>query len=186
MEIQKRILYNSCEYEYILIRMKRKTLSLSIDNELRIVLKAPYFVTMHDIEAFFISHIPWVESAKQRALRRKESVFTDDPKKLAVLYDRGKTVLVSRIKYFSELTGLVPANVRITKAKTRLGSCSGANNLCFSVFLFAYPDEVVDYVILHELCHIKHKNHSSDFYSEIQKYMPDYKSRIAVLKNHFN
>lgn len=77
---------------------------------------------------------------------------------------------------------LYPKSIKITSAKTRFGSCSGDNRLCFSYLLMLYPKEAVDYVIVHELAHIKEHNHSKRFYKLIEKYMPDYKEKIKLLK----
>lgn len=72
--------------------------------------------------------------------------------------------------------------IKITSAKTRYGSCSAKNSLCFSLYLMQKPLYAVDYVIVHELAHTVHHNHGKDFYKLIEKYMPDYKDRISVLK----
>lgn len=78
--------------------------------------------------------------------------------------------------------GVSPTGIKITSAKKRFGSCSGKNSLCFSFMLMQYPEEAVDYVVVHELAHIRHHNHSRDFYRFIEKYMPDYKEREKLLK----
>lgn len=77
---------------------------------------------------------------------------------------------------------LYPTALKITSAKTRFGSCSGKDSICFSYLLMRYPDEAIDYVVVHELAHIKHKNHSKAFYTLIEKYLPDYKEREKLLK----
>ena len=79
--------------------------------------------------------------------------------------------------------GLVPQGVKITSAKTRFGSCSAKNSLCFSYLLLCYPMEAVDYVVVHELAHIRFKNHKKEFYALIEACMPDYKQRRMLLKN---
>ena len=80
------------------------------------------------------------------------------------------------------LTGLSPTGVRITSARTRFGSCTLKNALNFSLFLMEYSAGAVDYVVLHELCHIRHKNHSRDFYALVARYMPDYKKYVKELR----
>jgi predicted metal-dependent hydrolase len=72
--------------------------------------------------------------------------------------------------------------VKITAARKRFGSCSGRNGLCFSLYLMQYPPEAIDYVVVHELAHITHKNHSPAFHSLIARYLPDHKARRAMLK----
>ena len=78
--------------------------------------------------------------------------------------------------------GVTPTGLKITTARKRYGSCSGKNSLCFSCFLMQYPDEAVDLVVVHELCHIKVKNHSRDFYTLLEQFLPDYKERRKLLK----
>ena len=78
--------------------------------------------------------------------------------------------------------GLKPTSVKITSAKGRFGSCSAKNGLCFSWRLMAYPERAVRYVVVHELAHIAHHNHSPAFYALVEKYMPDYKERQKLLK----
>ena len=79
--------------------------------------------------------------------------------------------------------GLTPTGVRITGARRRFGSCSAKNSLCFSWRLMLYPQAAVDYVVVHELAHIAHKNHGPAFYACIAAVLPDYKARIRLLKD---
>ena len=78
--------------------------------------------------------------------------------------------------------GVEYSGVKITSAKTRYGSCSAENSICFSYLLMLKPLRAVDYVVVHELAHTVHHNHSRQFYALIEKYMPDYKERIKELK----
>ena len=78
--------------------------------------------------------------------------------------------------------GVQPTGVRITSARTRFGSCSGKDSLCFSWRLMQYPEDAVDYVVVHELAHIVHKNHGPYFWALVGQYMPDYKRRRALLR----
>ena len=78
--------------------------------------------------------------------------------------------------------GVSPTGIKITTARKRYGSCSGKNSLCFSCFLMEYPEEAVDLVVVHELCHIREKNHGPRFYALLEHYLPDYKERKKLLK----
>ena len=78
--------------------------------------------------------------------------------------------------------GLRPAGITITGARTRFGSCSSKRRISFSFRLMQYPCEAIDYVVVHELAHLRHMNHSAQFYALIEQYMPDYKARRALLK----
>ena len=79
------------------------------------------------------------------------------------------------------MMGVTPAGVKITSARTRFGSCSGKNSLCFSWRLMLYPPQAIDYVVVHEMAHIRHHNHSKDFWAFVASVMPDYRERQALL-----
>ena len=78
--------------------------------------------------------------------------------------------------------GLTPTQIRITSARRRFGSCSSEGHICYSWRLMQYAPEAIDYVIVHELAHLKHMNHSPAFYALVAKYLPDHKARRALLK----
>lgn len=80
--------------------------------------------------------------------------------------------------------GVVYKSVTIGSARTRWGTCSGDNALRYSFRLLYCPKEIIEYVIVHELAHIRHKNHSSAFWQEVERYLPDWKRRRKWLKTH--
>lgn len=167
--------------EYIVKRSDRKTISLSVNDDLIPIVRAPYFVSENKIESFVKINEDWLRNAFERKRKELERYNLSDTD-LSDLIERAKIHIPNRVDYFSELMNLKPASVKITKAKKRFGSCSGRNGLCFSCYLMLYPESAIDYVVVHELAHIKHHNHSNDFYELIEKYMPDYKERIKQLK----
>ncbi|MBE6012762.1 M48 family metallopeptidase [Anaeropeptidivorans aminofermentans] len=90
--------------------------------------------------------------------------------------------LTPLIEKYSEITGLYPREVKVSSAKRRWASCSGRNSLNFSLYL-AFGDEyIIEYIIVHELCHIKEKNHSRSFWHLVEEYMPDYNKRKEALR----
>ena len=97
-----------------------------------------------------------------------------------------KEYIPKRVEYYSKVMGVTPAAVKINSAKTRFGSCSAKNSLNFSLYLMLYDKAAIDYVVVHELCHITVKNHSAEFYRLVEKYMPDYKLRKKLLKDGIN
>lgn len=167
--------------EYIVIKSNRKTMSLSVNDDLIPVVRAPYFVSEKQIDAFVNSNSNWIENAVQRKRNELDRYHLSD-EELCRLIEQAKEYIPSRVDYFSELMQLEPTGIKITKAKKRFGSCSGKNSLCFSCYLMLYPKSAIDYVVVHELAHIKHHNHSKAFYNLIEQYMPDYKERIKQLK----
>lgn len=91
-------------------------------------------------------------------------------------------LFLDRVTHFSKKMKLNPTNVTFRKAKTRWGSCSNRNSISLNIALTALPRTLSDYVIIHELAHIKHKNHSKAFWNLVAKYYPDYKEAKAELK----
>lgn len=170
--------------EYSIIRSRRRSISVEVNSELEIIVRAPYLVPKSVIDGFVRSKEYWIEKAKEKMREKaKNSPKLLSDEQISILRERAKKEIPKRIEYYSEITGLKPAALKITSAKTRFGSCSGKNSVCISLFLMRYPSECIDYVVLHELCHIKHKNHGKQFYALLEKYMPDYKTREKMLKN---
>lgn len=168
--------------DYTLIRAKRRTMSLQLDRDGNAVVRAPYGIKKEYIDRFVAAHENWLERAraKQRARRLAHPEPTDAER--AALIARAKEYLPRRTAHWSAAMGLVPTGIKVTSARTRFGSCSGKNSLCFSWRLMQYPPEAIDYVVVHELAHIRHHDHSPAFYALIERYMPDWRERMKLLK----
>mgnify|MGYP004635560845 FL=1 len=169
--------------DYTLIRARRRTMSLQLDREGKAVVRAPYGVKKEYIDRFVAAHEGWLERARatQAARRLAHPEPTDSER--AALIARAKDYLPRRTAHWSAVMGLVPAGIKITSARTRFGSCSGKNSICFSWRLMLYPPEAIDYVIVHELAHICRHDHSPAFYALIEQYLPDWKARMKLLKD---
>lgn len=89
-----------------------------------------------------------------------------------------------RLPYFTDLIGKAPAKVRLSKARTRWGSCSSKGNIAFNWRLGMAPPEIIDYLIVHELAHLNHPNHSRAFWAEVARILPDYKARKRWLRQY--
>lgn len=164
-----------------IIRSGRKSLSLSVDDELNVVVRAPYNTNDALINDFVSKNSQWISKAIERKKAYLSRVNITD-NEVEALIRQAKDIIPKRVDYFSSIMNIYPTGIKITKAKKRFGSCNQKNSLCFSCFLMQYPLEAVDYVVVHELAHIRHHNHSAEFYSLIRRYMPDYKQREKLLK----
>lgn len=167
---------------YELIRSNRRTLALEITADCRVVVRAPLRVSQKQIDAFAAAHAEWiaVHMAKQQARRAAHPEPTAEQQ--AAYIRRAHEELPGRVAHYSAVMGLRPAGISITGARTRFGSCSGKNRICFSWRLMAYPDAAIDYVVVHELAHIRHKNHSAAFYDCVARILPDWRERRALLR----
>lgn len=92
-------------------------------------------------------------------------------------------VIGGKVKTYASQMGLTPTSMRITGAATRWGSCSGANSINFSWRLMMASEDVIDYVVVHELAHIAEHNHSERFWALVKRYMPDYQARREELRS---
>ena len=167
---------------YKIIRSNRKSLGLEITPAGDLVIRAPRRMSQTHIDRAIERHRKWIENHRKTALeRQKNHPEPSDEQRLAMI-ERAKELIPRRVAHYSAVMGLVPTGITITGAQKRFGSCSGKNRLCFSWRLMDYPDEAIDYVVVHELAHIRHHNHSRDFYALVASILPDYKERQALLR----
>ena len=167
--------------DYKIIRSKRKTISIEIKKDKTVTVRAPLRATDEYIEKVVKSKKSWIEKHLESISEyAPEPILT--PKQIEAFIAEAHQKLPEKVRYYSMLMKVVPTKITVTGARTRFGSCSGKNSICFSYHLMRYPDKAIDYVVVHELAHIKHKNHSKDFYSFVARFMPDYKEREKLLK----
>lgn len=161
--------------EYKIIRSDRKTLALQITREGELLVRAPKRVSSANIEKFVSGNEKWINKHLSEVVARAEKYPepTDEERKRYIA--EAKEYLPARVEYFSKTMGVVPTGITVTGAKTRHGSCSAKNRLSFSWRIMQYPREFADYVVVHELAHIKHKNHGREFYDFVASVMPNYK-----------
>lgn len=213
-------------------RKRKKTISLQVLQEGKIVVRAPYRMNEKDIEKFFISKISW---AKRKLAEQAERNLKNNGQPAAIergnkfLYlgesyplefnnngnkktalslsggtfilnndmasearkafinwyrDQAKKLIMERVYFYSRKFALFPASIGITSAKFRYGSCSSENRLSFTWRLIMSPPAAIDYVIIHELMHIKEKNHSRKFWAQVEAAMPDYREHRQWFKEH--
>ena len=164
-------------FEYKIIKSNRKTIAIQVTAEGDIIVRAPLKVSNKVIEGFVIEKKAWLEKAvaSQCKKAKYKKIYSDDEVK--ALRKQAKEVIPKKVEFYSQLMGVKPVSIRITSAKTRYGSCSSRNTLNFSLYLMDKDERFIDYVVVHELAHIKHHNHSKDFYAFIEAFMPDYKER---------
>lgn len=167
--------------QYELIRSDRKTLGLQV-KDARVIVRAPRRVSQAQIDQFVRAHSDWIASALARQAAKRENHPEPTAEQRAALIRRAKEVLPQRVAYWSARMGLAPTQIKITSAKTRFGSCGSNGHICFSWRLMQYPMEAIDYVVVHELAHLKHMNHSPAFHALVAQYLPDHKARRALLK----
>ena len=169
---------------YRLERSDRKNVQLKICPDGSLLVKAPLRYSKDEIDALIARHSRWVATHRAAMEKRTARVkaCAQTPEQIDALFRQAEEIIPNRVAYFSHLMGVTPTGVRITSAQKRFGSCSSENSLCFSYRVMMYPHEAIDYVVVHELAHIRHHNHSREFYQFIETVLPDYRHREAILK----
>lgn len=168
-------------HTFELIRSRRRTLGLEI-REGRVIVRAPLAASADAIRAFVAAHEDWISLHLARDEARRAAHPEPDEARRAELIRRAQEELPPLVSRYGRIMGLAPARVTITGARTRLGSCSSRGSICFSWRLMDYPADAIEYVVVHELAHMRHMDHGRDFYREIERVLPDYRRRIALLK----
>ncbi len=171
------------EYKMRIIRSARKTVVIQITKEGEIIARAPRFMSEREIIKFAEKHGDWIEKNLTRILKDKENAkpaFSDE--ELRELIRKAKTVIPEKVAYFAEIMGVSWGRISVRKQSTIWGSCSMNGNLSFNCLLMLMPEAVMDYVIVHELAHRLQMNHSATFWAEVEKVIPDYKTRRRWLK----
>ena len=167
---------------YQLIRSRRKTVSLQINDNCEVVVRAPIGMPQAEIDRMVERHADWIARHMPAARERRAQAQRLTPELFAKLTEQARRELPPRVAHYAALMGVEPTGLKITTARKRFGSCSGRNSLCFSCLLMLYPPEVIDCVVVHELAHIRHHDHSAAFYAFIERFMPDYREREKRLQ----
>ena len=167
------------------IRSNRKTIAIEIKSDCRVIVRAPLKMRTQDIQRFVSEKSDWIQKHLQAAKQRQtdsEDRLTDG--QIHTLTDLAKKDMAARVKAFAPLVGVTVGRITIRKQKTRWGSCSSKGNLNFNCLLMLCPEEIRDYVVVHELSHRKELNHSADFWAEVEKILPNYRACRKWLKDH--
>lgn len=168
--------------DYTLIRSRRKTLAVEVTREGTVVVRAPLRCPQKTVDAFVESRRDWIAGAMQRQKARAAAHPSLTEAEAEALRQKAKAYIPGRVACWAQRMGLQPTAVKITSARTRFGSCSSRGSLCFSLYLMQYPPGTIDAVVVHELCHLRHMDHSPAFYAEMARWLPDYRQRMTALK----
>ena len=172
--------------EYKVIRSNRKTIAIQIDGR-GVVVRAPYYMSDKEIDEIIEKKRDWIEKHRADFLEKENSAVDFAPfsqEELRELAEKACKVIPQKVRCYAAKIGVDYGRVTIRKQRTRWGSCSSKGNLNFNCLLMLLPDEVIDSVVVHELCHRKHMNHSAKFYAEVEKHFPEYKRCSKWLKEN--
>ena len=174
------------EPEYELIKSSRKTLAAEIKQG-RLIIRAPHQAADEDIRRFIQKNSQWIETHLAKSRSREaaaESIPKLTPEELHNLAQQALEVIPARAAYYAPLIGVTYGRITIRNQTSRWGSCSSKGNLNYNWKLILMPQEILDYVVVHELAHRKEMNHSARFYAVVAAEMPDYAAKQKWLREH--
>lgn len=168
--------------EYTIVYSKRKSIAICVKHNGEVVVKAPKFANKKFIDEFVNSKVGWIYKSREKMKKILQTKIVIDLQKEYELKQKALVIIEEKVKYYSNIMGVVPNKVVIGNAKSYWGYCDAKHNINFSWYLMLASERSVEYVVVHELAHIKHPNHSKMFWSEVEKFIPDYK----ILKKELN
>lgn len=172
-----------------IIRSNRKTIAIEIKPDATVLVRAPFMMKDADIQKFIRNKEHWIIEHLEKA-KARQSVSENTPKlsqeEIHRLAELALKVIPMKVGHYANLMKVQYGRITIRNQKTRWGSCSEKGNLNFNCLLMLTPDKVVDYVVVHELCHLIEMNHSKTFWQQVEQVMPDYKKHRQWLKEHGN
>jgi predicted metal-dependent hydrolase len=170
--------------EYELIRSARKTLALYVRRDGRVEVRAPLRTSRAYIDSFVLKKQDWIESTRRKLSARQGAKRTIrmTAKEEVGYKKQAEEYLILKCRYFAAVMGLRHGAVKVNGAKTRWGSCNRRGDINFTYRLLFAPEEVIDYVVVHELAHLKEMNHSAGFWSVVERTLPDYRARRKRLR----
>ncbi|MBO5209101.1 MAG: M48 family metallopeptidase [Lachnospiraceae bacterium] len=186
------ITYRETSYElpFTVIKSNRKTYAISIEEDGTVIFRVPLRTSEKQVMEIAEEKEHWIITHYLKALEKKNSRPHTDlsaVQKAALekrYKDAARDYIPKRVAYFQTMTGGQYARITIRDQKTRWGSCSGNGTLSFNWRLMLAPPAILDYVVVHELCHLTHMNHSAAFWAAVESVYPDYKTARKWLKEH--
>ncbi len=168
------------QIDYTLVRSDRKSISIRIKPDGQVEVRCPRRMSGAAVQTFVDSKRDWIlgHLAKLTPVQR----LTD--RELEALRKQTRALIEQRVSHYAPMVGVTYGRIAIRAQHTRWGSCSAKGNLNFNCLLALTPPEVLDYVVVHELCHRKELNHSPRFWQAVEQLLPDYKRSRAWLKAH--
>lgn len=172
-----------------IIRSRRKTISIQIDENLQITVRAPLRTSDVAIRNFIEERSAWIEKHLQKMKKWQEEMQTAQEdiltmEEIRALAKEAAAYIPERVFLYAQKIGVHYGRITIRNQKSRWGSCSSGGNLNFNCLLMLTPPEVIDYVVVHELCHRLEMNHSCYFWTEVERTLPEYRKYRKWLKTN--
>ena len=168
-----------------IIRSERRTIAIEIKQDLRVIVRAPLEMRDREIYRFVAKKRLWIDKHLETAKAHiAETVPALSGEELRALTDAALKDIPARVAKYAAVMGVTVGRITIRSQKSRWGSCSAKGNLNFNCLLMLCPEEIRDYVVVHELCHLKELNHAPAFWAQVERVLPGYKEQCQWLREN--
>lgn len=168
--------------EYTILRSLRKTIAIQIVPPGQVLVRCPLRMSQREIQQFVDSKQKWIHGHLDR-IAQNPALPPFSENELKEMVQWAKETLPERVSFWASRVGVDYGRITVRRQHSRWGSCSSKGNLNFNCLLALVPETVLDYIIVHELCHRKHMNHTPAFWAEVARFLPDYETARSWLKN---
>lgn len=180
--IPEYLIIEDVEIPIVLERSKRKTLAIGITQEGALKVKAPFSLSETEIIRFVKQKSFWIYKQVKKVEENRANMVTYSREEERSYREKARAILTDKTAYYGRLIGVTYNRIRVADQKTRWGSCSSRGTISYNWHLILLPENILDYVVVHELCHLLEMNHSPRFWSQVEKILPDYRERRNWLK----
>lgn len=168
---------------YQIIRSDRRSVAIQISGAGEVTVRCPKRMPQWKVARFVETKRDWIEKHLRKLAHRPEVIPLTEAE-VTNLKKQARPLLQQRVAALAPIVGVSYGRIAIRAQHGRWGSCSSKGNLNFNCLLARVPQKVLDYVVVHELCHLKHPNHSASFWAEVRRVIPDYMEAEKWLKEN--
>ncbi len=171
--------------DHSIIRSRRRTIAVEITEDAAVLVRAPYRTPLYEINDFLEKNADWIEKNIRKVIERKNKAAAVAPltrEDVVNIANEALSVIPKKVAYYAQILGVTYGHITIRNQKTLWGSCSTKGDLNFNCILMKAPENVQNYVIIHELCHRLEMNHSRAFWRHVEELCPDHKQCRKWLK----
>ena len=161
---------------------RSRRLTLRVTHDLKVVVTIPRLVSKRMVERFIHQHKEWITKQLEKIKFSSALPIPHTTQEIHRAKITARQLVLKKLLQFNEQYNFYYASVSIRSQRTRWGSCSRRQHLSFNYQIALLPEELADYIVIHELCHLKEMNHSKNFWALVAQTIPDYRDRRRQLK----
>lgn len=180
--------YNGTTFAYVArVRPRMRSIRATVHGDGRVVVSHPRRVSLRMVEDFVRQHASWVAVQVKRAHEHPQQErphLRGTRREYLAKKEAARALVNERLSFFNQHYGFTYARIAIKNMSTRWGSCSAKKNLNFHYRIVELSPELVDYLVVHELCHVKELNHAAGFWQLVSEMIPVYEERRSELRNY--